>query len=156
MIHRMKQIGYNASWNCKVKKGTTLPFKKGSLPDSHYNIVLDKKVSGFIEGIKDGDEYLGFPQMPCTQFNINSKCQSLLYRMFVSVDIDSVLILITIVLLALLNILCRFSLVNIHPRITSNGSRKAFPKAANATFFLSATTPFREVVFRFITLFPID
>gem|GEM_PF-3051922 len=29
----------------KYKKGTTLPFKKGSLPDSHYNIVLDKKVS---------------------------------------------------------------------------------------------------------------
>ena len=50
----------------KYKKGTTLPFKKGSLPYSIYNIVLDKKVSGFIEGIRDGDEYLIFPQMPCT------------------------------------------------------------------------------------------
>jgi hypothetical protein len=24
-------------------------FKKGSLPDSHYNIILDKKASGLIE-----------------------------------------------------------------------------------------------------------
>ncbi|MGH9984292.1 MAG: hypothetical protein ACRD8W_10090 [Nitrososphaeraceae archaeon] len=33
-------------------------FKKGSLPDSHYNIILDKKASGFIEGIRYGEEYL--------------------------------------------------------------------------------------------------
>ena len=33
-------------------------FKKGSLSDSHYNITLDKKASGFIEGIRHGEEFL--------------------------------------------------------------------------------------------------
>ena len=41
----------------KYKKGTTSPFKKGSLPDSHYDIIPDKKTSGFIEGIRHGEEY---------------------------------------------------------------------------------------------------
>src|ERR671918_1124745 len=82
--------------------------------------------------------------------------QSLTYLIFPSVDLDSVFILITNVLLALLNILCRFSFVKIHPRTTSNGSRKAFPKAARATHFPCATVPSRLVVFRFITFFPSD
>lgn len=37
------------------KKGINLPFKKGSLSDSHYNI-LDKKASDYIETVRDERE----------------------------------------------------------------------------------------------------
>jgi hypothetical protein len=40
-----------------IRKELLYLFKKGSLSDSHYNI-LDKKASDYIEGIKHGDEYL--------------------------------------------------------------------------------------------------
>jgi hypothetical protein len=40
--------------------------------------------------------------------------------------------LITIVLLALLNILCLLLLVNIHPKMTSSGSKNALPKLSIA------------------------
>jgi YVTN family beta-propeller protein len=40
-----------------IRKELLYLFKKGSLSDSHYNI-LDKKAWDYIEGIKHGDEYL--------------------------------------------------------------------------------------------------
>ena len=40
-----------------IRKELLYLFKKGSLSDSHYNI-LDKKASDYIEDIRHGDEYL--------------------------------------------------------------------------------------------------
>ena len=40
-----------------IRKELLYLFKKGSLSDSHYNI-LDKKASDYIESIKHGEEYL--------------------------------------------------------------------------------------------------
>src|ERR687891_477827 len=61
-----------------------------------------------------------------------------------------------LVSLALLKILCLFSFVNIQPRITSIGSKNAFPKADRAILFLSTRFPSNVVVLRLITLLPID
>ena len=40
-----------------IRKELLYLFKKGSLSDSHYNI-LDKKASDYIESIRRGEEYL--------------------------------------------------------------------------------------------------
>jgi hypothetical protein len=58
----------------------------------------------------------------------------------------------TIVLLILLNILCLLLLVNIHPNITSIGSKKALPKLSIAALLISILLPDKSTVFIFKSL----
>src|SRR5918994_70423 len=52
--------------------------------------------------------------------------------------------------------LCLLLLVNIHPNITSIGSKKAFPKLSIAAFLMSILLPDKSTVLNFKTLLPID
>src|ERR671914_2494127 len=65
-------------------------------------------------------------------------------------------VFITMVSLALLNSLCLFSFVNIQPKNTSIGNRKALPKLSIATLFALGKFPAKSVVFILSSFFPID
>src|SRR5215216_6417305 len=73
-----------------------------------------------------------------------------------SVFLASHYVFITIVSLALLNSLCLFSFVNIQPKNTSIGSKKALPKLCIAIFLLLGKFPAKSVVFILSSFFPID
>ena len=64
--------------------------------------------------------------------------------------------LMTIVLLALLNNLCLLSFVNIHPTITSSGSKNDLPKLSIKAAFTFTASPDVSTVFKCKILLPID